>query len=153
MPKRKVDVRFDELSDEELERTREDVQKKNTLKSDKNAHKLFIEYLEQRWAEQVNHNYNYWTYEPSLLDKIFCKLWFEVRQQNGERYTINSIRNLRYAINRNLKKRGAEFDITKTECFTKSQESFEDACRLLKKLGFGHVKHYDEIKPSGTKIT
>lgn len=149
MPKRKADSRFCEMTDEAVDQVREDVQKKNTLKSDKNANKLFIEYLKQRWSEEVENDFNYWKYDPSLLDKILEKFWFETRQQNGERYTVNSLQNLRYAINRNLKKRGAEFDITKTELFAKSQQAFEDACRLLKKLGFGNAKHYDEIKPAG----
>lgn len=137
------------MKDNEVEETREDLKNKNTMKADKAAHKLLIEYLEEIWAEHVNENYNYWLYDQRLLDKILSKLWFEVRQQNNDRYTVSSLRNLRYAINRNLKKRGAEFDITKSDNFINSQKAFEDACKLLKKLGYGVVKHYDEIIPAG----
>lgn len=149
MPKRKAEARHEEMSDEELDETREDVKNKNTKKSNKAAHKLMIEYLQERWASEVENDFDYWNYSPSTLDKIFCKMWFGVRRTNRDRYTINSLRNLRYGINRNLKKMGAEYDITKSNMFTRSQGAFEDACRLLKKLGYGNVKHYDEITPSG----
>lgn len=150
MPKRN----FAEIDDEQLEKKREELKNRNTKKSDKKVHKLFIEYLEARWAEQVEHNYNYWMYSDETLDKILCKFWFEVRQaKNNEMYNINSMKSIRYGVNRNLKKRGKDIDITKSDAYTKSQEAFADACRELKLLGYGFVKHYEEIKGKGTELT
>lgn len=149
MLKRKLDSRFLELNDNQLEEKRESLQKENTVKCDKKVHKLFVEYLTARCAEKVENNFEYWTYLDQLLDEILCKFWFETRQVTGEMYTINSLKNIRYGINRNLKRHGKEKDITKSDCFTKNQQAFADACKELKALGFGFVKHYDEIKTKG----
>ena len=146
--------RFDEINDQDLQQLREDLKNPNTVKSDKKAEKIFVEYLKVRWSELAQ--CDYWLHDEQTLDKVLCKFWFEVRQTKKDevtkefkKYTVISLKHLRYAINRNLKRHGHEYDITRSESFTKSQVAFEDACRLLKKLGLGHVKHYDEIKPRG----
>lgn len=149
MPKRKLDSRFDELNDDEMEEKREGLKKENTVKCDKKIHKMFTEYLRDRWSDRVEENFDYWTYSNELLDEILCKFWFETRQVNGERYNINSLKGIRYGVNRNLKCHGKQYDITKSDCFTKNQDAFVDACKELKLLGFGFVKHYDEIKQKG----
>lgn len=142
------DRRHVELNDDELDQERQKVKKKNTVKSDRKCDKILIDYLKQVWSTKVE-NYEYWTYSPELIDKILTKFWFEVRQKNRDRYTVNSLKHLRYAINRNFKKKGCEFDILKSECFSKNQLAFADATKLLKQLGYGVVKHYEEIKPKG----
>lgn len=144
MPKRK----FGEIDDEALEKKREDLKNGNTRKSDKKVDKLFTEYIDARWKDEVP-NLQYWTYADELLDKILCKFWFEARQQNEDMYNVNSLKSIRYGINRNLKKKGKQNDITKSDCFIKNQEAFQDACRELKSLGYGFVKHYEEIKGAG----
>lgn len=149
MPKRKAARQFGEIDDDEMEKKREDLKNDNTRKSDKKVEKLFIEYLQARWSETVEENYDYWTYSEQLLDKILCKFWFEARQQNSDMYNISSLKAIRYGVNRNLKRHGKDFDIVKSDCFTKCQEAFQDACRELKQKGYGFVKHYDEIKASG----
>lgn len=150
--KRKIDSRFGEYSDDELEEERNKLKRKNTLKSDKKTEKVFVQYLTERWLPTGEiENTEYRNYSEELLDKILCKYWFEVRQVNSDMYNINSMRSLRYSLNRNLKRRGKKFDLTKSDCFTKNQEAFDDACRKLKLLGYGHVKHYEEIKPKGEK--
>lgn len=148
MPKRKCGS-FAEINDEDLEKKREDLKNPNTQKSDKKVDKLFTEYLEERWAEKVENNFDYWTYSDDLLDEILCKFWFEARQQNQDRYNISSLKSIRYGVNRNLKRHGRKIDITKSESFTNNQQAFQDACKELKVLGYGFVKHYDEIKTQG----
>lgn len=147
--KRTTESHFEEINDEDLEQRREDLQKENTVKCDKKVNKLFVEYLQVRCSEKVQNNFDYWTYPDELLDEILCKFWFETRQVNGDRYNINSLKNIRYGINRNLKRHGKEVDITKSDCFTKNQAAFADACKELKTLGYGFIKHYDEIKQKG----
>lgn len=142
------DDRFAHYEDEEVDDIRDQQKKKNTKKSDKKTKKLFIEYLQASWCTKVPH-YEYWKFEFPLLDKILTKFWFEARRKNKDRYTVNSLKHVRYGLNRNLKNRGIEVDLLKSECFTNSQNAFQDACSQLKSLGYGYVKHYDEIKPSG----
>lgn len=136
------------IDDKDLEKQREDLNNGNTKKSNNKCEKVFIAYLQERWSDKVPH-YEYWDYEKATLDKIVSKFWFEVCQKNEDRYTVASLKHMRYAINRNLKKRGHKTDLLKSDCYTGSQEAFEDAKKLLKKLGYGFVKHYEEIKPSG----
>ena len=61
-------------------------------------------------------------------------------------YRVQSLHHIRYGINRIFKEKGREFDIISDPRFVKSQDLFEDACRRLKKFGYGHVTHYPEIK-------
>lgn len=140
--------RHESIEDNRLEEIREGLKKQNTVKSDKKCDKIFVDYLQHRWIDKVP-SLEYWTYDYALLDTILCKFWFEVRQKNKDRYTVNSLKHLRYALNRNMKKRGHKIDLLTSECFTQNQLAFDDASKLLKKIGYGYVKHYPEIKPSG----
>lgn len=148
MPKRKLESRHVHYEDDEVEEMREDLKNGNTKKSNKKCEKIFREYIQERWPDLVEIAETF-QFDNNTLDKILCKMWFEVRQQNQDRYTVNSLKNLRYGINRVLKLYGFPHNIVKSEVFAKSQEAFDDACRQLKKLGYGVVKHYDEIKPKG----
>lgn len=141
--------RFANYSSDEFEEKREQQKKDSTRKADRKTEKVFIEYLQANHADSVNNDFNYWNYEPEILDKILSRYWFEARTQKGEHYNINSLKGLMYGLNRNLKRHGVKLDLIKSDCFTKSQESFEDAKRELKQIGKGFVKHYDEIKPKG----
>lgn len=143
------DQRFANYSSDEFEQKREEQKKKSTLKADRKTEKVFIEYLQANHAETVKNDYEYWKYEPEVLDKILAKYWFEAGTRKGEHYNINSLKGLMYGLNRNLKRCGVKLDLVKSECFTNSQQSFEDAKRELKQIGKAFVKHYDEIKPKG----
>lgn len=91
--KRKLNSRFADYSDDELEQEREKVKKKNTMKSDKKTEKVFLEYLREKWLpDKKVPDLNYWDYSVELLDQILCKYWFEVRQVNGDMYNINSLK-------------------------------------------------------------
>lgn len=140
--------RFVDYDSDGIEQERQKVKRKNTEKSDKKCDKVFVEYLHQTCSDKVP-NYEYWNYDPTLLDGILCKFWFAARRQNKDRYTIASLKHLRYGLNRCIKKKGMQFDLLKSECFAKNQQCFDDACKLLKQLGYGVVKHYPEIKPKG----
>ena len=82
--------------------------------------------------------------EPTLND-ILGKFWFEVRTTKGEKYTVASLKHLRYVLNRSLKRKGHEYNIIRSDSFIKRQQMLDDACRKLKKDGKGFVKHYKEI--------
>ena len=64
---------------------------------------------------------------------------------------IQSLRSIRYGINRTLKAQEYPFDITTSDQFLKSRKAFDDACKELKKEGFGHIKHTPEISANGKK--
>lgn len=149
MPKRKVipeEDRFNFIGDEDLKKKREDLKNDNTIKADKKAEKLFVMWLKLRKAEE-----EYWTLDNKTLDEYLCKFWFEIRTVEGERYKTATLANFRYGINRCLKKRGRRIDIVHSPEFIKSQEAFADACRELKKLGFGVRVPYKAITPTGNQ--
>ena len=66
---------------------------------------------------------------------------------------MQSLRSLRYGIRRILKDKKYEHNIITSELFSDSQQLFEDACKELKSEGLGDVKHYPEIKPTGTIVS
>ena len=138
------DDRFEDFDDETIQRMRDEIKPANTIKSNNKCEKIFVKYLISKRLGA-----NYADFPNDVLDRILGKFWFEVRQANKKHYTVQSLHHIRYGINRLLKSKGKEFDITTHPDFTKSQDAFEDACKRLKKLGFGHVKHYKEIIPKG----
>ena len=64
---------------------------------------------------------------------------------------IQSLRWISYEINCTLKNHDYPFDITTSDQFLKSRKAFDDACKELKKEGYGHIVHTD-ISPKGNKI-
>ena len=77
--------------------------------------------------------------------------WFAVspEKEGATHYSVSSLHHIRYAIKRILQANGRDFDYTVDPKFSKSQRMFKEACKELKRKGFGHVKHTDEIKPKG----
>ena len=142
--------RFQEYSEEEIEVKRCKVQKKNTLKSDISAANQLQAYL-----RQTKQSEDFWTFEPEYLDKILGKFWFSACQtklnDKGEekKYTVQSLKSLRYGIKHVLKEKKYKFNILTSDAFAESQQLFEDACRELKSEGLGKINHYPEIKPRG----
>ena len=136
--------RFEDFDDETIAKMRHDNQPKNTTKSNSKCEKIFITYLKSKKMDD-----NYTTYNTETLDRILGKFWFEVRQANKQHYTVQSLHHIRYGLNRLFKSKGKDYDITTSPLFSKSQDLFEDACKRLKRLGFGHIQHYKEIIPKG----
>ena len=136
--------RFEDFTDESIEEMRQQLRPKNTVKSNDKCEKIFLSYLKSKKL-----NTHYADYTVQELDKILGKFWFEVRQTNKKHYRVQSMHHIRYGINRLLKAKGKEYDITTDPRFIKSQDLFEDSCRRLKKLGYGHVVHYPEITSKG----
>ena len=137
-------------TDEEIQIKRRKVQKQNTIAADKSTGNQLLVYL-----KQIEANENYWEYSPEQLDDHLSKFWFAARTNKvntaGEqkKYKIQSLCSLRYGINRNLKLKDYGYDITTSDLFLKSRRAFDDACKELKEEGYGSIKHYPEIAPSG----
>lgn len=93
---------------------------------------------------------DFYAFDIETLNKWLTKFWFAARKQKeNDKYTISTLDNIRYALNRCLKKAGKTFDITKSEAFIPSQLAFNDANRDLKREGKGVVKSHIEIMPNG----
>lgn len=95
--------RFVDYEEEQIDEIQEEQKNNNTMKSDKKCEKIFMDYLQAMWHTKVD-NFEYWNYPTELLDKILRKFWFAVRQKSKDYYTVSSLKHLRYAPNRCLKK-------------------------------------------------
>ena len=138
--------RFRELSDEQLSDIQEDLDPKNTVKSDAKCECILVAYLKQLQMSEI-----YWEYENSDLDKLLGKFWFAARNQKGDYYSVSSLKHIRYALKRILFKK-KKIDILSHPDYADSRLKFNDACRELKIKGYGSVKHTPEIKPHGKHL-
>ena len=141
--------RFCEVNESIVKDILSDNENQNTAKSDKKVHKILTKYLK---STQQNENYEHYSIEQ--LDKMLGTFWFAAsREKEGcDHYTVSSLHHIRYGIKRLLQQSGCEFDITSDPRFSNSQRLFKEACKELKRKGFGHVKHTDAIKPSGKHL-
>ena len=98
--------RFQEFTEEEISAKRKKVQKKNTIKSDKSTGNQLQAYL-----KQISEPVEFWDYTLDKLNAILGKFWFSARQVksdqdgNDKKYTVQSLRSIRYGINRVLKEK------------------------------------------------
>lgn len=148
MPKKKNIKRFGDVSDKHIEETRQEVQNKNTTNADKKWEKVFRDFLIDNEMDN-----DFYAFDTETLNKWLAKLWFGARNQKGGYYRANSVRSMKYALNRCLKKAGKEFDITTSDKFVHSQRGYADAMKQLKILGYGYVVSHKEIIPEGIYLT
>ena len=139
--------RFREFSDQELKELKQDLDPINTVKSDAKCERIFTAYL-----QQIGKSVTYLKYTNQELNKTLGKFWFAARPKKAEHYTVSSLKHIRYALKRIIFKK-KKVDIITNPLFTDSEDCFKDACRELKKKGYGSVKHTEEIKPAGTHCT
>ena len=154
------------LTDAEIEEKKQKLTNSNTTKQEERADRAFRKLLEECGVESTE----YWLYTEPELDYYLGKFYFGARkdidsddeQMQGlsalekdvkRKYSANSMQSFRYALNRNLHKKGHSFDITSKTCmsFTKSNELFSKALKELKEDGLAEVKSYPEIEESGNK--
>ena len=119
---------------------------KNTDKSEKKVNKILVSYL-----KQIKKNENYAEYSVEELDDMLAIFWFAVspQKEGSDHYSVSSLHHIRYAIKRLLQNKGKTYDITTDPRFAHSQKMFKEACKELKRKGYGHVKHTDDILPTG----
>ena len=103
--------------------------------ADKRAETAFRTFLNDAGCQSTE----FWFFTESELDYWLSKFWYGARQlpqndsqEEGEMYSVNSLKGLMYGINRVLKKFGHEFDIGKSQNFRKSQEAFKNAVKELR---------------------
>ena len=107
--------RFEDFTEESIEQIRQGLRPKNTLKSNGKCEKILVSYLQTK-----NLNVHYEQYSIEELDKILGKFWFEIRQANKKHYRVQSMHHIRYGINRLLKSKGKQYDITSDPRFVRS---------------------------------
>ena len=144
--------RFMDINDETLAEKHLHVQKKNTKKNDKAAERQFRDYLSLKDCDHTC----FWDFEAHTLDDHLSKFWFSTRQnkideatKEPKKYRVQTMKTMRYALNRVLREHGTSFDIITDPAFRKSQIAFSDCCKELKEEGFGYIKPTDEIIPEG----
>lgn len=147
-PKKNPDERFVKRTDEDIKKTRQDQINKNTTASERKCEKTFISYIQHNVAE--SDDIEYWNWPTKKLNDVLSKFWFEIRNQDGERYRVSMLKHYRYAIKWCLQQKGHETDLIKSACYVPSQRAFKDTCSEHKKLGLGYVENYKEITPQGT---
>lgn len=136
----KKKVRFQHHTKEQVKKKQKDLENKNTTANETKAVRAFCAFLEETGAESTD----FFKYSDEQLDEQLASFYFSARKEkDGDMYKISSLENMRYSLNRALKKSGRCIDITKRECtaFTKSISAFEDAKKELKEAGKGWTKN------------
>lgn len=136
------------LTDDQVAAKKKKLENDNTVKQEKTAEQAFISFLEASECE----NTSFWLYPVKDLDNYLGKFFLGVQKAEGQKYKLNSLQTLRYALNRLLKKRGLLMDITKDAAFSNSQKCYAAACLELKEEGLGVVDSTPEINEDGKYI-
>ena len=80
------------------------------------------------------------------LNVLLSRFYIAARKTNGERYKVNSLKSLRFALQRHfLEKR--EVDIIDDMRFKTSGVVFDNVLKETKADGFGDTEHYPEVEP------
>ena len=143
---------FIEVDETYLKEVHKETQNKNSRKGEKSAQTALIQYLELVNYERKD----FWDFPASELNNLLSKFWFAVRQaeldpdtNEPKKYKVQSLKTLRYSLNRVCKERGMKHNIIFGTDFTECQVAFDDACKQLKSQGYGYVTPTQEIKPQG----
>lgn len=139
---------FNILSDDEVAEKKRKLENENTIKQEKRANTAFTLFLEASGEE----NTEYWDYSLDKLDNYLGKFFLGVEKDEGQKYKLNSLQGLRYALNRILKKKGKKIDIIKDSAFAHSQKCYAAACIELKEEGLGVVDSAPEITEDGKRF-
>ena len=143
---RMKEERFRQVDKQKISDILGDNTNQNTEKSERKDNKILVSYL-----KQVKKNENYAEYSVEEMDDMLSVFWFAVapQKEGSEHYSVSSLHHIRYGIKRLLQNNGKTYDITVDPHFAKSQKMFKEACKELKRKGFGHVRHTDEVLPTG----
>ena len=95
MPKKESsdNERFEFTDDNDLTTKREKLRNPNILR---------VRFKMWKSAREIsnckNMNADYWLLDEPELNKLMSKFWFEVRTQEGKKYTVSSLAHLHYGI-------------------------------------------------------
>ena len=137
------------LSKEELEQKRKQYVPKTAATATKKSEALLTEFCCQQLG--VDHC-DIVSLPAEELDEFLSSFWFAVRKADGSKYTKNSLKSLRYGLNRFfLEKTGQK--LLEGPAFSKSTEDFLTALlKELKEEGLGSTNHHAAVPPEGSYI-
>jgi hypothetical protein len=153
--------RFAVFSDEEMSAKVAKTINKNTKRNEDRTERIFKDFLREM-NDGTLESCDFYNFDEETLDKWLIKFWWSARKRTiieeqeaegndgkeaVELYRVSTFENMRYSLNRALKKAGKKFDIIKSIQFIKSQEAFNQARVELKQKGMGYVDETPVINP------
>ena len=133
--------RFVQLSHEKLL----ELQNKQTAKNTDRSTKFGLNLLNKFLAETGN-GAQVDSLTPRELNLKLIAFYPGARTEKGELYKLNSMKNVRFSIQRYyLEKTGV--DIITSDEFKASNICFNNVCNNIKKMGKGSTAHHAEIEP------
>ena len=147
---------FEDITDQYVSEQHAENYNKNTKKGENLAERQFRQYIQMQGLDESD----FWDFTPESLNPLLSKFWFAVRQndidpetEKPKKYKVQSLKTLRYSLNRVFREHGNRYDIITNEKFIPSQIAFNDACKQLKSEGYGYVTPTEEISAEGTAIS
>ncbi len=141
--------RFATLTDEEIERKREEAKNQNTVVATKKSVKILMDFMTERDLLQGR---SLLEFSEAELDEILQRFYFALRQKNGEQYCNSSLKGIQYGLRRYFYENGKDYDIVNGSAFSKSRSDFTTVKKDNKKQGRGFIKHHPEISEEGKII-
>ena len=131
--------RFAIYDDEDVEAFKSKIRAKRTQESTNFAINILNEYCESQTIALVLQNLS-----SSALNILLSKFYLCVRNKEGEYYKINSMRSIRFSLQRYFLE-FAKIDILGHD-FTDANTVFKNTLRLVKATGKGETNHHPEIE-------
>ena len=131
--------RFALCDDEDVEAFKSKIRAKRTQESTNFAINILNEYCESQTIALVLQNLS-----SSALNNLLSKFYLCVRNKKGEYYKINSMRSIRFSLQRYFLE-FAKIDILGHD-FADANTVFENTLRLVKTTGKGETNHHPEIE-------
>ena len=134
--------RFANTSASEAAEIRKNLHAKNTTDANRKSAALFRAYL-----KEIGRPIDFETYSVAALNDTLKSFYMDARKTDGHYYKTSSMENHRHGLNRHLNTPPYErnIDIIKDERFREANASFSAMLALLKREGFGEVKHHLQV--------
>ena len=134
--------RFVSYGDDELE----EFIKPKTSKNTKSCTKTAITLL-KTFCTETNSTYDVdGNITPQELDNVLVKFYAGARKPNGDIYKLNTMRSIRFSLQRYFLET-KNINIIEDGEFTKSNSCFKNILKETRKSGKGDTNHYPEIEP------
>ena len=133
--------RFADVSEEEV---RQMAKKKNATRTDeatKSAVRILADYCTNAGIDFPNNDST-----AISLNEILAKFYIAVRTKKGETYKLNSLKSLRFSLQRHFLE-NHQIDIIENECLQEANLVFKNVLKNAKSAGKGDTTHYPEIEP------
>ena len=132
-------VRFQLLSDHDIDLLAENSKNGNTKKSTNTWVKVFQAWCKSRNIQRGLESYSY--SEKTELDQVLQRCYAEVRKQYGGDYEPDCLAVMQNGLQRHLKNNGCAYSINTDVEFKKSNEILEGKARQLRMEGKGKRPH------------